>query len=368
MCLYEQIRLQRRKLDSTDTDMKKHHTKNAHMMSFGMECKTPFDDNNYIFELMPDGCRCLAYVSGDSVTLLDDRGAPMHPRFPEFAALTSQVEKPCVLDGHIVVYGDVLPDFYACACRLRTVSERGVRNGAEKFPATFIVQDILQYNGNDLAKHPLAERKNILKRNVAESDSVSVARHNTGLGKALYGYATDMELPGVVGKHMDGFYYTGTVSPDWVGFRTSLEDDYIICGYIRMGASSAMLVLGKYDPAGVIAYSGLVTMRNNPRTLAEIRSLRPAHETSFHMAIPQDIVEISWVEPSLVCSVRFLSRNEQGMVQAPTFNGLRRDISPDAAVARATGNQGKKTAAPGAVHSHERKQKSSRKHPEITKH
>ncbi len=321
--------------------------KNTLMMSLGVECETPFDDASYIFELMPGGCRCLAYISGGDVALSDSRGDAMLPRFPELARMGTQAARPCVLDGHIVVCGEALPDFYACANRMRNVGEESIRIGAEKFPALFIAQDILHYNGGDVTGHPLAARKNLLRRNVAENEAVSIARHENGKGKLLYAHANDMGLPGVVAKRAEGLYYTGTLSPDWVGFRTRLEDAYIICGYIRMGQSSALLVLGKYDPAGVIVYGGLVTLRSNPRVLAEINGLRSFHDAPFSMVVPQDIVAISWVEPSLVCSVRFTSRNERGMIQEPVFNGLRQDISPDEARVRTAGKNA--CAIPGAA-------------------
>ena len=47
------------------------------------QMQEPFDDENWVYELKLDGCRCLGYFDGGSVFLRNKRNMELLPRFPE---------------------------------------------------------------------------------------------------------------------------------------------------------------------------------------------------------------------------------------------------------------------------------------------
>ena len=72
----------------------------------------PYDDEDSIFELKLDGCRCIAYCDGDSVDLRNKRDRKLLPQFPELEQIYINCHSKCILDGELIIPIDGKPDFY----------------------------------------------------------------------------------------------------------------------------------------------------------------------------------------------------------------------------------------------------------------
>lgn len=290
--------------------------------------QAPFDDEMFLFEAMLSGGRCIAYASDTGIDLLDHKGESVLSRFPEFKNAAGLVGKKCVLDGEIVVFGKRLPDPEECRRRRRMACGAS----AQKNPATFVAYDIVYCDGKDLSKHPLLARKDILQAVATESELLTVGQYMENSGVSLFSSARESGLAGIVGKHIGGRYHFGKSNPSWVAISTQLEDFFIVCGYVDVSPSMMILILGQYDPLGIIVFCGLAPLRNMSYVLPVVRSQRRAKEPPFNLGAPIDLVEATWLTPSLVCVMRFTARNENGMVLAPEFKKLRLEMMPDEAL------------------------------------
>lgn len=72
----------------------------------------PYDDEDSIFELKLDGCRCIAYLDGSGVDLRNKRDRKLLSQFPELEHIHQNCHGRCILDGELIVPVNGKPDFY----------------------------------------------------------------------------------------------------------------------------------------------------------------------------------------------------------------------------------------------------------------
>lgn len=162
-----------------------------------------FDSEDYLYEIKWDGTRCLAYCS-DHTELINKRDKLLNDQFPELLNLHRCLPKSAVLDGEIVVFHEGKPDFYALQRREMLRSAFRVRLAQDSDPATFIVFDILEYNGKDLTGLPLIKRKEKLK-SFRQSETAVCSRTYLQEGRQLYAWTQAQNLEGIVAKEKTVF-------------------------------------------------------------------------------------------------------------------------------------------------------------------
>jgi ATP-dependent DNA ligase len=219
----------------------------------------PFNSEDWIFEVKWDGIRAISYVNGGlSVRSRKDR--ELRYNFPELEELKSLTENS-VIDGEIVVMKGGKADFQALSERSKTSSIENVKYSRQTSPATYIVFDILEKDGNPLVQLPLIERKGLLKEHVREGSYVVLSAYVEIEGEAYYKAALAKGMEGVMAKKKDSTYEPGARSANWLKIKPILTCDCVIFGYtIGKGAREltfGALVLGLFGKAGPV-YVGKV--------------------------------------------------------------------------------------------------------------
>ena len=79
------------------------------------------------------------------------------------------------------------------------------RDGALRYPASFVAFDCIYIEGKELIWTPLMDRKEQLSRLVNEDSRIAVSRYVEGSGTALYMAAEASKLEGVVAKEKTAF-------------------------------------------------------------------------------------------------------------------------------------------------------------------
>ncbi len=290
---------------------------------------SPFDSEEYLYELKWDGIRALAAVGREGTTLFSRNGNNISRRYPELEFLGCLNSLPAVLDGEVVVLQDGLPSFHKLQTRNHLQDERKIRAAAREMPAVFIVFDLLSLRGEDLTLLPLVKRKELLQELVQEGSHLALSRHVLGSGKALFELARQRGLEGVMAKRLDSSYQAGKRSNYWIKFRNTKSMSCVICGYVKGSGERGTLgslILGAYR-GDVLSYVGNV---GSGLGSAEIEMLlqrfrRIGRDTS-PFASPPPLKGAVWVEPELVCEVSYLERGQ--VLRHPVFHGLRSDVSP----------------------------------------
>jgi DNA ligase D-like protein (predicted ligase) len=293
----------------------------------------PFSSKDWIFEPKIDGTRCIAHISKGRAELQNRRLRWITPRYPEISDPLAREALDAVLDGEIAVFKDGLPDFSALASREHQTNDLRIDYLARTMPASYVVFDVLIWEGENVMDRPLMERKEILKE-LQETDSVTVIDYLPQRGEAYFQAAVKMGLEGIMAKLKSSRYLPGTRSPDWMKIKKSLSLDLVVGGYIpgkgHREPTFGGLLLGAYDSPGELIYVGRVGSGFSKEELVEIsRGFQPTQEPPFSEPPSPHPSAVRWLVPELVVEVEALELTPDRHLRAPVFLRVREDKNAD---------------------------------------
>jgi len=290
----------------------------------------PPSGEDWCFEIKYDGVRVLAERKGDAVTLIGRSGENISGRYPEItAALLALPSDRFVLDGEIVAENESgRPSFQRLQARMHLTKPRDVEAARMWVPVRGIFFDCLGLLGHDLRKLPLSDRKELLARVVPPLGAVQRCDHVLEHGEAFLEAASEMGLEGIVAKRLASAY-SSRRSTDWIKVKCDRRQEFVIGGYTEPQGSRARfgaLHVGLYEGRQLVYVTKVGTGFDTAGLESIARTLAPlARETSpFDVGTPTGRGH-HWVEPRLVCEVRFTEWTREGGLRHPIFLGLRPD-------------------------------------------
>jgi bifunctional non-homologous end joining protein LigD len=300
-------------------------SKNIKPMLIG-EMQEAFDSLDHIYELKLDGLRCIAYLDNDSTELRNKRDIKILTKVPELSNIHKQVKKRCILDGELIVVKDGKPDFFEIQRRSIMSNTFKIKLASSKLPASFTAFDILYYDDHAVMDLPLMKRKELLQKNIVENQQISISRYIEERGVEFYQLAKDNQLEGIVAKRKDSKYYLDKRTKDWIKIKYLKDDDFIVCGYIFKENNVISIVLGEYSNAELV-YKGHVTLGVSTTDFDIIKAIPELDYKPFNI-LPSGNENAVWIEPTLVCTVKFMMKTSNGSLRQPVFKGLRDDKDP----------------------------------------
>jgi len=282
-----------------------------------------FNSLDYIFELKLDGFRCTAYLDKDTTDLRNKRDIKILTRVPELANIHKQAKYRCILDGELIVLKDGKPDFFELLRRAQLTNTFKIQLTASKLPASFTAFDILYYKDHSVMDLPLMQRKKLLEKVIKENECITISRYIEEHGIELYKLTKENDLEGIVAKRKDSKYYLDKRTNDWIKIKSMMDEDFVICGYILKYNGGISVTLGQYSNKELV-YKSHVSLGI---TESDSKTIRAVSKTNICPFKPyeKDNDYIVWVEPILVCTVRFMMRTANGSLRQPVFKGLRDD-------------------------------------------
>jgi bifunctional non-homologous end joining protein LigD len=293
----------------------------------------PFSGAGWVFEPKYDGYRVIAAHEGGAARLRYRSGREATGIYPEIArALAALPVEHAVLDGELVVLDEEgRPRFQLLQQRAQLTRPRDAERGALELPAVLYAFDLLGFGDRDLRPLPLLERKRLLERLLPSRGPLRFAPHFAERGEAVFEQARRLGFEGVVAKRADSPYRAGR-SSDWRKIRGHRSGDFVIVGFTApRGERSGFGALHLARPSAEgLRYVGRVGSGFDEATL---RALRTALE-----ALRRDTPPCTgalprarghhWVEPRLVCEVRYAEVTADGHLRQPVFLRLREDKAP----------------------------------------
>ena len=293
----------------------------------------PFTDDAWVFELKHDGFRLLAAREGGQPRLVYRRGGDSTHVFPEVArAVQGLPYEDLVLDGEVVVLDERgRPSFQGLQKRVQLTRRTDLERAALERPATLFVFDLLAFQGYDLRPLPLVARKQALRMLMPSAGPLRYADHVAREGEAFYDEVAKLGLEGIIAKRADAPYVGGR-SPHWVKLKADRTADFVVVGFTRpQGARSGFgaLHLGAYDGERLL-YVGRAGSGFGDQQLADTRKQLDAlarKACACEGPLPKGREHV-WVEPELVCEVRYREWTEEGLLRQPVFLRFREDKDP----------------------------------------
>ena len=298
-------------------------TKNIKPMLLS-EIHEPFDSPDYIFELKLDGIRCIVYNDENNIEIRNKRNMRLNSTYPELYDIHKQIKRRCILDGEIVLMNNGKPDFFELQKRSMMSNMTKIEFTASKLPVSFSAFDILYINNEQITNKSLMDRKEILDDAVIESERMAVSRYIPDTGIPFYNLTVKEELEGIVAKRKDSRYYIDKTTKEWVKIKNLLDDDFVICGYILKPNYIVSLILGAYDNGNLIN-QGHVTLGVSGNAFNKIKEVKKTNIPQFEDAEENQVI---WIEPKLVCTVKYMMRTKTYGLRQPVFKGLRDDKAP----------------------------------------
>ena len=268
-----------------------------------------------------DGFRGVLENDGGELALWSRNGRPLLRYFPELRPLGDLLPPHSALDGEIVILSDGRLNFDAMQMRLHPAESR-VRKLAAEIPASYVVFDVLLWDGDPVHTRALEDRRGELERR-ANGFQLSPTSRDPADAERWLDQLEAAGLDGVIAKRLPLPYLPG--SRDGVvkvkRYRTA---DCVIVGFRRSEKREgeiATALLGLYDDDGKLAFVGHVSGFPAPvrRQLNELLPplVEPGHISGDRVPGGQSRwtrgKELDWVpvRPELVCEVRYdkLERN-----------------------------------------------------------
>ncbi|RZU32031.1 non-homologous end-joining DNA ligase [Blastococcus saxobsidens] len=294
------------------------------------------EDAAWGYEFKWDGVRAVAGVRAEELTLTSRKGTAITVRYPEVGRL------PAALSGHdAVVDGEIVlldaagrPDFGALQNRMHRTGPEVPRMAAAR-PVSYLVFDLLSWDGEDLLALPYAERR-------ARLETLGLAGHRwvatpwfPGGGEQVLAASEENGLEGVVAKRLDSPYRPGSRSPDWRKIKNIRTQAVVVGGWRpgqgRRDGGIGSLLVGVPDGDGRLVYVGHVGTGFSDQHLRDLlRVLTPRRNAPFHGALPREVTrDAHWVEPDLVGEVAYAVWTAENRLRHPAWRGVRDDLEPD---------------------------------------
>ncbi|MFD2752397.1 ATP-dependent DNA ligase [Virgibacillus siamensis] len=268
----------------------------------------PFSDDKYIFEPKIDGHRLIYSQVAGKTKLYTRHRTECLRQYPEL--LEGSFDKDIVLDGEVAVAdpetGRV--DFELVMKRFLARKEDKINLLTHTLPVTYVVFDILHYDGKDTRKLPLHERKALLQEIPFPNTRMGKTPFVQGSGEALFKQMELTNMEGMVGKRLDSSY-VGRRSADWLKVINWTYEDVIIMGY-RKGEFGWLA--GIRQPNGEVTYAGLIRFGVSPKDKQELYKISNKIKTG-------ETADFVYLEPIIGAQVKIRNWTRAGKLRDPVF-------------------------------------------------
>jgi DNA ligase D-like protein (predicted ligase) len=305
-----------------------------------MEClavaKLP-EGAQWLWEIKLDGYRAIAVRSGGAVALFSRHKKSLSKKFPYIVEALAGLPAGTVVDGELVALDDrgrpefnLLQNFRGAASRIH-----------------YYIFDLLCYEGRDVTRLPLVERRALLKSLVTIRDKrIRISDYiEAGAGKLLAA-VREQRLEGIVGKRADSIYEPGKRTGAWIKHRVNLGQEFVIGGYFPGPHGIDSLIVGYYDGDRLMyvarTRNGFVPASRRQVfsklkhlvaptcpfvSLPETRRSRFGEELSA-----EKMKKAVWLRPEAVAQIEFLEWTDADRLRHSKFVVLRDDKDPRSVV------------------------------------
>ncbi len=193
--------------------------------------------------------------------------------------------------------------------------------------------DLMHLDGEATTELPLLYRKRLLRRAFQFEDPLRYTTHRVKDGESVFAAACRRGDEGVIAKLADA-PYAGKRSSNWLKFKCSHEQEFVIVGYTapkgsRVGLGA--LLLGYHDGENLV-YAGKVGTGFDTATLRSLHKRLSGTERDKPTVDGAKMPGAHWVRPTSVAQVAFTEWTRDGKLRHPRYLGLRTDKSPDEVV------------------------------------
>ncbi|MEW6660831.1 MAG: DNA ligase [Bacillota bacterium] len=283
------------------------------------------EGKEWVAQIKWDGVRVLTYFDGLAVRLFNRKKNERTMQYPELTDIQRYCYSSCViLDGEVIALLNGKPSFQEVMRRDGIRKSDKVKLAQKQTPITYMIFDLLYYNGEWVTGQPLRRRQDILNKIIIPQDHVQLV-DNFYEAASLFKVVKIEGLEGIVCKDLNSQYLINGKDKRWQKIKNYRDLIAVIGGItLRNGVANSVL-LGLYDQQGRLWYighagTGKLThadwLNFTNRVRPFIISQRPFTNK------PARINEALWVTPCVTAKVRFAEWTSSHTLRQPSIQAF----------------------------------------------
>ena len=286
--------------------------------------------NEWTYEVKWDGYRTLAVKDARRVRLWSRNLKDATAQYREIASGVADLQPESVLlDGEIVALDEEgRPSFQAL-------------HHQSAHTLVYYAFDVLHFNGRDLIKTPLEQRRAVLAT-IRTGTRILKSDPLPGTAKQIEDAVRRLRLEGIVAKRHASLYEPGRRSTSWIKVKFNRRQEFVIGGFKPNDVNFESLVVGYFE-GKKLRFAGRVRAGLTPHIRAEIfrritadqiarcpfvdlPSTRSGHWGEGVTA--EDMLKLRWIRPKVVIEVSFVEWTRDGALRHSEFVAIRDDKKP----------------------------------------
>ncbi|MGZ7160168.1 MAG: ATP-dependent DNA ligase [Methanobacterium sp.] len=275
----------------------------------------------WILEPKYDGQRIIAENNNGKIKLWTRRRLEVSNKFPEITEALKKINSnDWILDGELTTEGG-----------FRQLLNRNVEDPlkikilSKKIPAKYNVFDILRWNGEDLTKKHLIERKSVLLKNLPADNKLELVHfqeaENSTIEKIFKDFVSE-GYEGIILKEANSQYASGKRPGSWLKVKREDTIDVNIIGATKSGSSR---IFGALLMERDGKYFGKVGSGFTDQDQRDIFNILLENEAPFIIDVPEKLkTEILISTKPLLAEIR-VNEIYKGSPRAPVWVRFRLD-------------------------------------------
>lgn len=284
------------------------------------------EGTEWVAQVKWDGVRVLTYYDGKNVRLYNRKKNERTWHYPELTNISSYCKaKSVILDGEVIALGpDGKPSFHKVMRRDAIRRLERVGSMRRRVPVTYMLFDVIYYNGKWLNKLTLKERYDMLSQVIITHDSVQLVESHSE-GRALFAAVKQQQLEGIVLKNLSSTYLINGKDSRWQKVKNYKCINAVIGGVTLRGGIVNAILLGLYDTRGQLWYighagTGKLTQQEWKDLTQRIKPLEMIKHPFCNP--PSRMKGAIWLKPELTVKVQFIEWTPSGTLRQPSIQSF----------------------------------------------
>lgn len=281
--------------------------------------------DNWITQIKWDGVRMLLYYAGNEVKLINRRMNERTSQYPEFQDIASFCSASSViLDGEIIAFEHGKPSFHEVMRRDSLRQQQRIRSSIYQVRVTYMIFDILFYNGEWVTDRPLLYRQQLLEETITPRNNVQIVQ-NFRDGAVLFSMMQQYGMEGVVYKDLTSTYSLNGKDGRWKKHKVIHDLIAVVGGVTFRDNLVNSLLLGLYSENQDLVYighagTGKLTQKDWAAITEHAKKTQiPGRPFSNE---PERSKTAIWIEPRLTVKVEYLELTHGGTLRHPSIQAV----------------------------------------------
>lgn len=282
--------------------------------------------DEWVSQVKWDGVRLLTYYDGDTVRLFNRKLNERTYHYPELLNITTYcTANSVILDGEVIALGDDGKPSFPTVMRRDGIRRFEKVNDVRKHvPITYMVFDVIYYNGIWMNEQKLTDRMRRLKEIIVPSPFIQVVPSFTNSNE-LFEVIKAQGMEGIVIKNLNSPYFINGKNDRWQKKKNIQQIHAVVAGVTLRSGIVNSLLLGLYDEKNNLIYighSGTGKLKQKERIQLTTLIQPLIVNRSPFINKPERMKDSIWLKPILTVKVTFLEWLPTKRLRHPTVQAF----------------------------------------------